>query len=68
MQRPTAKHQAVFGESSVYVRDRIEQTGGVKDTTGRHTESTSVHSWGLTKTEPPTKDHAGAGPRPLTHL
>ena len=40
--------------------DRTEQARGVKDTTRRPTESTNLGPWGLTDTEPPTKEHAGA--------
>lgn len=68
MQRPTAKHQEEFKESSGRVGDRVEQARGVKDTMRRPTESTNLGSWGLTKTEPLTKEHAGAGPGPQTHL
>ena len=32
------------------------------------TESTHLGPWGLTETEPPTKEHAEVGPRPPTHL
>ena len=38
--------------------DRTEQARGVKDTTRRPTESTNLGPWGLTETEPSTKEHA----------
>ena len=31
-------------------------------------QSTNLCPWGLTETEPPTKEHTGAGPGPITHL
>jgi hypothetical protein len=63
MQRPRVKHQAELGESCERVGDRTEGTGGVKNTTRRCTESTNLCPWQLTETEPPTKKHAGDGPR-----
>ena len=64
MQRPTAKHQSEFRESFGRVGDRSEPAGGVKDTTQKKpTEKTN-----LTEIEPPTKEHAVAGPRLPTHL
>ena len=68
MQRPTAKHQAELKESCGRVGDRIERAGEVKDITRRPTESSNLSPWGLTETEPPTKEHACVGPRPPTHL
>ena len=62
MQRPTAKHQAELKESCGRVGDRIERAGEVKDITRRPTESSNLDPWGLTETEPPTKEHAGADP------
>jgi hypothetical protein len=47
--------------------DRSEQAGRIKDTT-RFTESTNLGPWGLTESGPPTREHAGAGPRLSTHL
>jgi hypothetical protein len=55
-------------ESWRRVGDRIGQAGGVKDTTRRPTESSNLGPWGLTVTGPPTKEHAGVGPRSPTHL
>lgn len=52
MQRPTEKHQDVLGEPCERMRDKIEQTGEVKETIKRHIESTNLYPWGLTKTEP----------------
>ena len=48
------------------IRGRIEQAEGVKNTTKRYTESTNLGLWGHTETEPPTKEHAGAGPSSLS--
>jgi hypothetical protein len=48
--------------------DRTEQAGEIKDTTRRPTESTNMGPWGLTEPGPPTREHAGAGPRPPTLL
>ena len=47
---------------------RIDGTRGVKDTTRRPTESTNLGTQGLTETEPPTKEHAGAGASPSPHV
>ena len=68
MQRLTARHQVVFGESCGSVGDRIEQAKGVKNTTGRPTESTNLGSCQLTETGPLAREDAGSGPRPFTHL
>jgi hypothetical protein len=68
MQRPTAQHHVVLGESCGRVRDRIEQAGEVKSTTRAPTESASLGPWEITETEPLTKEHAGAGPSPPSHL
>lgn len=46
---------------------RIAGTGVVKDTKGP-TESTNLGPWGLTDTEPPTKEDAGAEPRSPEHM
>jgi hypothetical protein len=42
----------------------IEGPEGDRKFTGRPTESTNLDSWWLLATEPPTKEHIGAGPRP----
>jgi hypothetical protein len=47
--------------------DRIEEAGEVKDTI-RPVEWTNLPPWGLTETEPPTKEHVWTGPRTPTHL
>jgi hypothetical protein len=48
---------------------RIERAIGVKHTIERPTESTNLGAWGLTETEPLTKEQAGAAPRlPATPL
>jgi hypothetical protein len=35
-----------------------------KGTLQEDQESTNLHPWGLSESQPPTKDHAQAGPRP----
>ena len=47
------------------VGGRIKDPEGNRNSTGRPTESTNLDPWGLSETEPPTKE-AGpqAGPRP----
>jgi hypothetical protein len=42
--------------------------GEVKDTTRRPIVSTNLGPSGLTEIRPPTKEYAGAGPRPPRHL
>ena len=44
---------------------RIVGVRGVKDTKRRPTDSTNLGPWGLTEARPPTREHTGAGPRPL---
>ena len=44
--------------------EQDEQARGVKDTTRRPTESTSLSLCELTETELPTKEHAGTRPSP----
>ena len=68
MQRPTVKRQKELRESCGRVEGRSERARGVKDTKRRPTESPNLDPWGLTETKPPTKEHAGAGRRPPTHL
>ena len=53
MQIPTSKHQVKVWKSCGSVRDRIEQAGGVKDTTRSAIVSTNLSPWGLTETKPP---------------
>jgi hypothetical protein len=69
MQRPTAKHQAKLGESCRRVQGRTERPEGSRipqeDLQG---QLTSLSPWDLTGTEPPTKEHAGAGAKPPTRL
>jgi hypothetical protein len=62
MQRLTAKYQVKFRESCWRVGDRIEWVREVKNATRRPTESTNLCPWELTVTEPPTREHSGAGP------
>lgn len=62
--KPTAIHQAELGESCRRLRESTEHTGGVKDTTRRSTESTTVGPSWFMESEPSTKEHTGAGPNP----
>jgi hypothetical protein len=66
MQRPTAKHQAELRK--YYGKSASEQVGKVKVITRRPTESNNLQPWRLTKPGSPTREHAEAGPRSLTHL
>ena len=50
------------------VGNRIEGVIGVKDTKRRLTKSTTLGPWEFAKTEQPTKDHAGDGPRTPIHM
>lgn len=46
--------------------ERLEEPWwGVKDTIRRPTESTNLNSWGLTESQPLTKEHAWARHSPL---
>jgi len=63
MQKPTVKHPEELKEPCV----KIEGARSSKDTTRRPIES-NLDPWGLTGTEPPTKEHAESRLRPLTHL
>lgn len=54
--------------SCVRVEIRHEQAGSGKDTTRRCTEYVSQDPLGLTETGPPTRVHAGVGPKPHIFL
>lgn len=60
--------QAELKGSCERVGDRSEQVRGVKNTTRRCTESTNLRPWGLTELGPPTREHAGTGPKSPTYL
>lgn len=60
MQRSTTKHHVELWKSCGRVGDRIEQAWGVKDTTERPTASTTLGIWGLTETQPSTREHGEA--------
>ena len=47
---------------------RTEEPEEDMDSTRRPTELTNLNPWGLPETEPPTKEHTWAGPRPPTHM
>ena len=67
MQILTAKHWSeVRGSGDPYgrVRGRIEEAEGDANPIGRTTVSANLNPWELPKSEPPTKEHTWAGPRP----
>ena len=64
MQTPTGRAWGAVGR----VEDMIEGAGGDRDSTRRPTESTNLGPWRFTETEPPTKEYAGTGLGPPTHL
>jgi len=43
---------------------RIEGPEGERNCIRRRTESTNLNPWEVSETEPPTKEHTWAGPRP----
>jgi hypothetical protein len=53
MQTPTAKYYIELWESYVKVERRIEGPEEDRDSTGRPTESTNGHLWGLPETHQP---------------
>lgn len=61
----TVKHQSESRETCESVVHRSKQEGEVKDTIRRPTESTNLGPQGLREPGAPTREHAGAGPRPL---
>jgi hypothetical protein len=64
MQIPTDKHWTEVRDSFGRVERRIEVLEGDKNSIGRPTESTNLDPWGLSETEPPTKEHTLVGLRP----
>jgi hypothetical protein len=44
---------------------RIENPEGDRNSTGRPTKSTNLDPWGLSETEPSTKEHIQTGPMPF---
>ena len=57
------------GESCRRVEGRIKGPGRDRNPTGRPTESTNMVPWGLSETEPLTKEHTRAGHRlSCTHV
>jgi hypothetical protein len=53
-----------LGDSNGRDGGRIEDSRRDRNSTGRATESTTLDPWGLSETEPPTKEHTQAGPSP----
>jgi hypothetical protein len=47
---------------------RIESPEGDRKSTGRPTESTNLNSWGISETQPTTKELTQAGPRALANM
>ena len=68
MQIPTVKHGMEVRDSYRRVRSRMEGTEGDYNPIGRPTVSTNLYLWELPQTEPPTKEHVWAGPRPPAHV
>jgi len=50
------------------LRRMIEGPEGDRNSTGRPRESTDLHPWEPSETEPPTREHTWAGLRPLAHM
>ena len=67
MQRPTVKHHAKPGSLVEEWGIEVSKLEGSR-TPQEDPESTNQRPWQLTEPEPPTREHAGAGPRPPTHL
>lgn len=65
MSSPTAKHEVEVKKSCGRLRVMIEGTGGVKNTIRRRTETNNLGPWGLTETEPQTKEHSWTDLAPL---
>jgi hypothetical protein len=57
-----------LGESYGRVGGRIKKSKEDRASLGRRTESTNLNPWGLSETEPPTKEQAQAGPRSPAHM
>jgi hypothetical protein len=62
MQTPTAKHWMKLRDS--YGRDggKIDSLEGVRNSTGRPTESTNLNPYRLSETDPSTKAHTQVVP------
>ena len=57
-----------FRDSYGIVRGRIEVPEGNRNFTGRPTESINLDPWGLSETEPPTKEHTQVGAKHPAHV
>jgi hypothetical protein len=68
MQILTANHWTEVRDPYGRVRGRIEGTKGGGNSIGRPTVLTNLDPWGLSETEPPTKEHTLAGLRSLAHM
>lgn len=55
-------------KSSGRLKNRIGQTGEVKDTTRSSTEEVNLEQWGLLEIKQVTSKHAGEEHRPPAHL
>ena len=65
MQILTANHWTEVRDPYGRVRGRIEGAEGDGNPIGRPTVSTNLDPWELPETEPPTKEHTLACPKPL---
>lgn len=63
----SAKHQAELGESCGRIGVEVRELKGPK-TPQVDLESTKLCPWGLTETEPPTKEHAATRSRSSAYL
>jgi hypothetical protein len=71
MERDAETHiQTLAGALKSYGRvwGRIMGPEEDSDSTGKPTKSTNLDPWGCPETESSTKELAGAGPRPPTHM
>jgi hypothetical protein len=74
MDADTESHSQILGrlrECCGRRGGRIEGARGIKDTTRKPAESTHLGPWGLTETEPPSREHAWdrlSLPHPHTHI
>jgi hypothetical protein len=68
MQRCTAKNWMELKDFCGRVGGIIEGPKRDRNSMGRPTELTNLDPWGLSETEPTTKEHKWAEPRPPAHM
>jgi hypothetical protein len=68
MQILTVKHYTEVGDTYGRVRGRIEGTKGDGNLIGRPIALTNLDPWELPETDPLTREHTWAGPRPMAHM